>query len=103
MSPTRIVKVPFGKFTEFVNRPRVQAAFAVVVICTAVVCGWLAYKSWQDAKNTARVARVNCERSQAFGPQLGQFFQQVQAKTGIDALSPEFFVLYQSTIPKRCD
>lgn len=102
MSPQRIVLVPARRFTRFVNRPQVQAAFAILLLCTAALCSYLAWKSWQDNRNAAKLARIGCERTRFAAPKLDKFFVEVQAKTGVHALDEGFFRLYRSTIPKDC-
>lgn len=100
MTPSRVIRVPVRWFTRFVDRPEVQAAFGVVLICTAVVAAWLAYRQWDESRDTKQAARAACLRSQQLAPPLLDHFESFRGTS--HALPEDVLRAYRLTVPKTC-
>lgn len=100
MSPQRIVVVPARRFTRFVTLPEVQAAFGVLLICTALVVAFLAKQSYEDNRASKAATKAACLRSQVNGPPLLKFFHSFDGT--LHAIDPRVLKFYDATIPKTC-
>ena len=99
--PQRIVTVPARRFTRFVNRPQVQAAFGVLLICVSLVVAYLAKQSYEDNRDAARQARAQCLRTQRLSPPLLAFFHSFDGDPK-HAIDPKTLRVYDATVPKTC-
>ncbi len=107
MSPQRLVVVPARRFAGFVNRPEIQAAFAVLVICTALVTVYLAKQSYDDGraaeqrrKDQATQQYQACLRSQRLAPPLFRHFDSFEGTS--HAIDEKTLREYRATVPKTC-
>lgn len=81
-------------------------AFLIVIAIAVVVISLNIRQTSADAArkqaDSQRTAHAQCLRTRQFGPQLGNFFINVQAALDIKSLSDEFLRQYTATIPKSC-
>lgn len=100
MSPQRIVVVPARWFARFANQPEIQAAFGALLICVAIVTGYLAYRAWDEDRDTKKAAAAACLRTQELAPPLLAFFASFEGTP--HAVPRDALDRYGATIPKVC-
>jgi hypothetical protein len=73
-----------------------QLIMGAWLLVVSIVVLWVAVGFWQSQRDTARAARVSCERSKAFGPRVADDYEKrgVFTRRELDD--------YRSSIPRRC-